>query len=213
LVPAVCFTPTSFFLPSIIQIVSPSPDTKHIILCALDSLSNWSFYSQKLPSVRSELTEKCVLGVYLPGHPVSRLTNSNLAEAILSLAVFLVRHITSRLDYLPRSVSIFYDMLCCCLWTFSVVGQSSADDSDPEHPSPRPWYLVRSCSYAHTQNQSFCRVAQASFAISMSAVVVYGSRIALEAILITARNLGRGRTGGVQETWSLVKRAESESNE
>ncbi|RMJ12296.1 hypothetical protein CDV36_008054 [Fusarium kuroshium] len=113
-----------------------------------------------------------------------RLTESNLAIAILTLFIFFARAVLSHADFLYRYISVIYDVVLLCFWTMSLANQSSGDLSDPKHPSPLPWYLTRSCSVAWDKNRGYCRIAQASFAVSILAAVVYGARLMREALLV-----------------------------
>ncbi|KAM6525501.1 hypothetical protein FALCPG4_011040 [Fusarium falciforme] len=113
-----------------------------------------------------------------------RLTESNFGIAILGMFVFFARALLSHYDYLSRYISAFYDLLLLWLWSLSLTNQASGDLSDPEHPSPRPWYLTRSCSFAWDKNRGYCRIAQASFAVSILAAVLYGARLLREALLM-----------------------------
>ncbi|KAF5666511.1 hypothetical protein FHETE_6186 [Fusarium heterosporum] len=113
-----------------------------------------------------------------------RLSTSNLAIAILGFVVFFARTATSYLRYLPRYVNIIYDMILLGLWAVSIAGQTSGDLSDPEHPSPYPWYLTRECSVAWDKTRGYCNTAQAGFALSILAIALYSARLVREAILI-----------------------------
>ncbi|POR33540.1 Uncharacterized protein TPAR_06230 [Tolypocladium paradoxum] len=106
-----------------------------------------------------------------------RLTTSNLAISILTLVVFLTRAIMSRLDYLPLYGNVLYDILLLTLWAASVTGQCSGGYSDPEHSSMHPWYLAYGCTESTAVNRGYCHVAQASFVLSVLAVLLYGSRL------------------------------------
>ncbi|KAF4469555.1 hypothetical protein FALBO_3547 [Fusarium albosuccineum] len=119
-----------------------------------------------------------------------RLTDSNLAIAILGLVIFVARASMAHLNYLPRYVNALYDVLLLCLWAVSLSGQASGDLSDPEHPSPRPWYLTRGCSAAWDRNRGYCRIAQATFAVSIMATILYGGRLIREALVLAYQ---RGR--------------------
>ncbi|KAM5354413.1 hypothetical protein ACJ41O_001062 [Fusarium nematophilum] len=127
-----------------------------------------------------------------------RLTDSNLAIAILGFVIFVARATMSHLEYLPCYVNTLYDILLLGLWTVSLTGQASGDLSDPQHPSPYPWYLTRSCSEAWGKNRGYCHVAQASFAVSILAAVLYGGRIIREVLLMAYR---RGRAH--ERDWSV----------
>ncbi|KAF5966058.1 hypothetical protein FBULB1_11894 [Fusarium bulbicola] len=115
---------------------------------------------------------------------VTRLYTSNLAIAILGLVVFFARTAMSHLRYLPRYVNNIYDAILLALWAVSIAGQTSSDFTDPEHPSPHPWYLTRGCSAAWDRTQGHCQIAQASFAMSVIAAILYGARLIREAMLM-----------------------------
>lgn len=113
-----------------------------------------------------------------------RLHTSNLAIAILGFVVFFARTAMSHLRYLPRYANIIYDIILLGFWAVSITGQTSSDFSDPEHPSVHPWYLTRGCSVAWDRTEGYCRTAQAGFALSIMAMVLYGTRLVREVILI-----------------------------
>lgn len=97
----------------------------------------------------------------------------------------------SYLDYLPRYAKVMYDLLLSFLWIVSLVGQNSGDFSVPEHASVHPWYLTRGCAASWDANRGYCRMARASFVVSILAVILYGGRVVLEA-LVAAYYRGRG---------------------
>jgi hypothetical protein len=74
---------------------------------------------------------------------------------------------------MARAISIIYDGLLGFLWFRLLLSQASGDFSDPRHPSPRPWYLTRTCP---TDTASACYIAQASLVISGLAALFYGGR-------------------------------------
>lgn len=125
-----------------------------------------------------------------------RLTNSNLAIAIFTLTVAVSRGLLFRLGYIYQFVSIGYDSLLCALWAYSVASQASADFSDPEHPSPHPWYLTRGCGAGWSTNLGVCRTAQASFVVSMAAAALYGGRFVFGIIETVLSCLCRRQEGG-----------------
>ncbi|CCT73657.1 uncharacterized protein FFB20_05026 [Fusarium fujikuroi] len=135
-----------------------------------------------------------------------RLYTSNLAIAILGLVVFFARTAMSHLRYLPRCVNNIYDAILLGLWAVSIAGQTSSDFTDPEHPSPHPWYLTRGCSAAWNKTQGYCQIAQASFAMSVIAAILYGARLIREAML-TAYERGQRH----QSKWSVRDVQEVES--
>ncbi|KAF4964699.1 hypothetical protein FSARC_7406 [Fusarium sarcochroum] len=113
-----------------------------------------------------------------------RLSTSNLAIAILGFVVFIARSAMSHLRYLPPYVNIIYDMILLSLWAVSLASQTSGDFSDPKHPSPHPWYLTRGCAAAWDRNRGYCHIALASFAVSVIAATLYGTRLIREVLLI-----------------------------
>ncbi|KAF4336841.1 hypothetical protein FBEOM_9300 [Fusarium beomiforme] len=90
-----------------------------------------------------------------------RLYTSNLAIAILGLVVFFARTALSHLRYLPRYINNIYDAILLLLWAMSIASQMSSDFSDPEHPSPHPWYLARGCSAAWDKTRGARLISEA----------------------------------------------------
>ncbi|KAI5462870.1 hypothetical protein BGZ63DRAFT_412607 [Mariannaea sp. PMI_226] len=113
-----------------------------------------------------------------------RLTDSNLAIAILTLVIFFARTVMAHLSYLPRYANILYDLLLASLWVASLAGQTSEDYSDPQHPSRYPWYLTHSCSESWAVNRSSCRLAQTSFIFSALSAIIYIGRLVVEGLSI-----------------------------
>lgn len=116
---------------------------------------------------------------------LGRLTEAMLAVALLSLTLLVIVLGISRQT--SRTISIIYDSLLAFFWFRLLLSQASGDFSDPRHPSPRPWYLVRKCP---TDTAAACYVAQASFAISVLAALFYGGRLlaaAIEMVVVWAR--------------------------
>ncbi|KAF7534062.1 hypothetical protein G7Z17_g13425 [Cylindrodendrum hubeiense] len=128
-----------------------------------------------------------------------RLTDSNLAIAILSFVIFFARAIMAHLNYLPRYATVLYDILLSSLWITSAAGQASGDFSDPDHTSAHPWYLTRGCSESWSGIRGYCHVAQASFAISILAAMLYCGRLLREAMLVAYQ---RGRIH--ERKWTAV---------
>ncbi|KAL2291726.1 hypothetical protein FJTKL_11930 [Diaporthe vaccinii] len=132
----------------------------------------------------------------LPGHchelpePLvwsQQLTEAMLAVALLSLTLLVTRIVLGISRQTSRTISIIYDSLLAFFWFRLLLSQASGDFSDPRHPSPRPWYLVRKCP---TDTAAACYVAQASFAISVLAALFYGGRFlaaAIEMVVVWAR--------------------------
>jgi hypothetical protein len=111
-----------------------------------------------------------------------RLTDSNLAAALLSLAMVLARIIMRTAGQLRPSFAAIYDTILGFVWAHCVVSQMSGDMSDLKHPSPSPWYLTRGCSAVEGRAAGACRVSQASFAMSLLVMMLYGGRLAIAAI-------------------------------
>lgn len=108
-----------------------------------------------------------------------RLTEATLAVALLSLSLFLTRIILENSQQMSRTISILYDSFLAFFWFRVLLCQTSGDFSDPRHPSPRPWYLIRTCP---TDTAAACYIAQASFAVSVLAALFYGGRFVAAAI-------------------------------
>ncbi|CAM1507438.1 Fc.00g070790.m01.CDS01 [Cosmosporella sp. VM-42] len=136
-----------------------------------------------------------------------RLTDSNFAIAILSFIIVAARFVMSRVSYLPRYASIMYDVLLASFWSISLVGQSSGDFSDPDHASEHPWYLTQGCTSSWDRNRGYCRVAQASFVVSMLAVALYGGKVLFQLLELVCN---RGKEHA--ERWSYDHRAGEEKH-
>ena len=105
-----------------------------------------------------------------------RLTEATLAVALLSLSLFVTRivlGISRQMSQNTSAISILYDSLLTFFWFRVLLSQASGDLTDPRHPSPLPWYLMRKCP---TDTAAACGVAQASFAVSVLAALFYGGR-------------------------------------
>lgn len=89
----------------------------------------------------------------------------------------VARAVMTRSDRISLIVLMLYDSILCSLWVYSTVAQASGDFSDPEHPSSRPWYLTHNCSEGRKSSVVECRASQAAFALSLSAVCLYGTRL------------------------------------
>lgn len=111
----------------------------------------------------------------------NRLTDSNLAIAVLSFTTFFARLVMLHLGFLPRWVELVYSILLSSMWAMSISRQVSGDFSDPEHISHHPWYLTRSCGASWDENRGYCRVAQASFAVSIVAAIACICRLVVQA--------------------------------
>lgn len=110
-----------------------------------------------------------------------RLAEAMLAIALLSSSIFVTRIVLGISRQMSRTISIIYDSLLAFLWFRLLLSQASGDFSDPRHPSPWPWYLMRKCP---TDTAAACYVAQASFAVSVLAALFYGGRFVAAGIEI-----------------------------
>lgn len=108
-----------------------------------------------------------------------RLTQATLAIALLSLVLFMTRIVLGISRQMSRTISIIYDGILSFFWFRLLLSQASGDFSDPRHPSPRPWFLTRTCP---TDTAAACYIAQAGFAISILATVFYGGRLVAAAV-------------------------------
>lgn len=118
-----------------------------------------------------------------------------------------------RLNYLPKYASVLYDLLLFSLWTSSLAGQYSSDYSDPEHPSDHPWYLAKGCTVSWESNVGHCRTAQAGFVTSILAVVLYGGRVVLEAMVTVVYGRQHHPRDGIDRELPLGEDEEKYSDE
>ncbi|KAL4900748.1 hypothetical protein BDW74DRAFT_161495 [Aspergillus multicolor] len=84
---------------------------------------------------------------------------------------------------------ILFDMLLLTLWSFSLYGQTSADYSDPNHPSRWPWYVTRKCSRRllpsdlelggglDEEEWRCCVLAKVFLGVSGNLLVLYAARL------------------------------------
>ncbi|KAK1999558.1 hypothetical protein LX36DRAFT_573984 [Colletotrichum falcatum] len=122
------------------------------------------------------------------------LTDAALAVALLSLVLLAARATMAYFGHMSRAVSLIYDALLVFFWLHSIVSQASGDLSDPERPSPRPWYLTRRCRDGGAATA--CRVAQASFAVSILAALYYSGRFLVAAAGAVRAYRDRASGGG-----------------
>lgn len=110
----------------------------------------------------------------------------------------------AKLYSLPRSVVVLYDVGLFLLWISSVWRQNLGGFSDPEHPSPRPWYLTRSCMAASDGDSSACRVLQGAFAVSIALACCY----AVRTLVLVSQHLVAGKNdqnGDYQQVGPVVE--------
>lgn len=108
---------------------------------------------------------------------------------MIALIIHVVQAVAVRLGYLPGPLEICYHILSLGLWAISVTTQASADMSDPDHTSSRPWYLARSCSRSWENTRDACRIAQATFVLSIIALVLAFARVVMSAMTMLLSSL------------------------
>jgi hypothetical protein len=115
-------------------------------------------------------------------YPARRITNSedststaNAYIAVLTALLWCIRlkvNLSSSYDLdlcTGLSTNAIYDMLLVALWTTSIFMQRAGDFSDIQHLSVSPWYLERECEEAFRIADTACRVAKASYSLSVFA--------------------------------------------
>ncbi|KAH0430237.1 hypothetical protein CcaCcLH18_07910 [Colletotrichum camelliae] len=135
-----------------------------------------------------------------------RLTPSNAATAILSLAVLFARITIAVLRYDARWTNTAYDVVLAVLWAWSAAAQGAgADLTDPEHLIPRPWYLARGCEEAWRGNRAWCRVAKWEYGWAIMAAIFYIMIIIATAgcMLYEKGRRDASRGGDLTEIWRL----------
>lgn len=95
-----------------------------------------------------------------------RFSESLLAVALVNVAVWVVKLCLLCCGFSLPLLSAFYHVLSG-LWMFCVNTQASSDLTDPQHLSPRPWYLERSCSGLSDQDANVCRHGKAAFVMAV----------------------------------------------
>ncbi|KAL0936043.1 uncharacterized protein CTRU02_208258 [Colletotrichum truncatum] len=135
-----------------------------------------------------------------------RLTDANLAVSLLSMVILLARVMMMYFGQMSPTFSMMYDALLGLLWIHSISSQASGDFTDPRHPSPHPWYLTRHCQ---NSAETACRVAQASFVVSVLAALFYSGRLIATAVA-SVRAYRTSRKNGYQLVSVNLKSAEEE---
>ncbi|KAK3388163.1 hypothetical protein B0T20DRAFT_110772 [Sordaria brevicollis] len=102
------------------------------------------------------------------------LTNFNVAISVVSLFVLLVKMIMIIMKFFYPILGLVVSLALTALYIVSVYGQAGPDYADPEHPSPVPWYIAKSCSVARPWNaEKNCMIAKGAFAATIYLLVVY----------------------------------------
>ncbi|KAF5494100.1 hypothetical protein CGCS363_v009807 [Colletotrichum siamense] len=132
-----------------------------------------------------------------------RLTTSNAATAVLSLAVLFARITIAALRYDARWTNTAYDAVLASLWAWSAAAQGGADLTDPEHLMPRPWYLTRGCEEAWRGNRAWCRIAKWEYGWAIMAAIFYMTKIVGTAgwMVYEKGRRDASREGGLTKIW------------
>ncbi|KAI0202493.1 hypothetical protein F4808DRAFT_77167 [Astrocystis sublimbata] len=131
-----------------------------------------------------------------------RLNETTLGISILSLAISLTRIFFAYFHITAGACNAFYDALLSMFWAYSVLIQASGDYSDPEHWSPRPWYLERGCGEISPSYLGICRLSRAAFGISVLLAVFHISRVIMS-LLRVAYSCGKSKIfdGGAERAY------------
>lgn len=97
-----------------------------------------------------------------------RLTDYNVAISVVSLFILLVKMIMIIMKFFYPILGLIVSLGLTVVYTVSVYGQAGPDYADPEHPSPVPWYIAKSCSVARPFNaEKNCQIAKGAFAATI----------------------------------------------
>jgi hypothetical protein len=79
--------------------------------------------------------------------------------------ILLVKGVTFVMHMWYPLLSFILNAALTALWAFSIYCQAGPDYSDPAHPMPVAWYIVKSCSVASPSgNYTNCMMAKGAFA-------------------------------------------------
>lgn len=92
-------------------------------------------------------------------------TDLNVVLAIISAVAFIIKLSMAIGNSSTPFTSLALHRCSSLSWEFSFSGQLSADYTEPEHLSPEPWYLVRSCSVLDGGFRTTCVVVKATFGV------------------------------------------------
>ncbi|KAK1689317.1 hypothetical protein BDP55DRAFT_691495 [Colletotrichum godetiae] len=143
-----------------------------------------------------------------------RLKTSNLATAVLGATVFFARLTMAALRYEARWTNLTYDASLAVLWACSAAAQNGSDLTDPQHLSERPWYLMRSCDEAWSQNRGWCRIAKWEYSWSILAASFYVARfLGWLGCLLYEKGQRDGRTASCKSPLMLEVHASNEGRD
>lgn len=97
--------------------------------------------------------------------PRLRLTDYNVAIAIISLFFLITRLIAIIMDFWFPIIILPLNIAFVALYAASLGGQAGPDYLDPTRPSRVAWYVAKPCSVAaNRQIQGYCTSAKGTFA-------------------------------------------------
>lgn len=97
--------------------------------------------------------------------PRLRLTDFNVAIAIISLFFLITRLIAVIMDFWFPIIVLPLNIAFVGLYAASLGGQAGPDYLDPTRPSRVAWYIAKPCSVAANQQiQGYCASAKGTFA-------------------------------------------------
>ncbi|KAF1994331.1 hypothetical protein P154DRAFT_527127 [Amniculicola lignicola CBS 123094] len=107
------------------------------------------------------------------------LTMSCLCFAVLTVFIWFLRYFVRRSIedvYAMVFVNALYDAILAALWAYSGISQNSGDFSDPEHLSPKPWFLERGCRTAGNISKTGCEVMNAAYGLTVLTIIWFCAR-------------------------------------
>lgn len=104
---------------------------------------------------------------------VFRLIQYNLVLAVVSFLLLVVQITLHIIELYVPVLAAVINILLIGVWAVSIVGQAGADNRDPSHRSPSPWFLRKSCRVTYYEsNVNYCYEAKATFGISVLVMLV-----------------------------------------
>ncbi|KAK5704571.1 hypothetical protein LTR17_021767 [Elasticomyces elasticus] len=104
----------------------------------------------------------------------SRLVQYNIAIAVLSMFILLVKSTLYVLHIFLPIIGVVFSLAEVALYAVSLSNQTRPDHSDPDRIiSGLPWYLSKGCSYADPANHGFCMQARGVFAVTCVMIALF----------------------------------------
>lgn len=95
-------------------------------------------------------------------------TSFNVVVSVFAMFLLLVKVVMFVMHCWWPLLSTIVNPILVTLWALSAWAQAGPDYSDPQHPMPVAWYLVKNCSVAAPSgNYSNCMQAKAAFAVTI----------------------------------------------